>query len=116
MLINQNDDGGTNVAADSVTGNRYDTFLSSILAPGNYTVSVQAFSNFAIGPNLSNGFGGGGSFRNRNTNWAFDILNVDQAIGNDVPEPAAWAMMLAGFGLVGAAMRRRQHQVSVSYA
>ena len=25
-----------------------------------------------------------------------------------VPEPAAWAMMLAGFGLVGAAMRRRE--------
>lgn len=29
-----------------------------------------------------------------------------------VPEPAAWAMMLAGFGLVGGAMRRRQANVS----
>jgi hypothetical protein len=28
--------------------------------------------------------------------------------GNGVPEPAAWAMMLAGFGLVGAALRRRE--------
>lgn len=27
--------------------------------------------------------------------------------GGGVPEPAAWAMMLAGFGLVGGAMRRR---------
>jgi hypothetical protein len=27
--------------------------------------------------------------------------------GGAVPEPAAWAMMLAGFGLVGSAMRRR---------
>jgi hypothetical protein len=27
--------------------------------------------------------------------------------GGTVPEPAAWAMMLAGFGLVGSAMRRR---------
>ncbi len=26
---------------------------------------------------------------------------------NGVPEPAAWAMMLAGFGIAGAAMRRR---------
>lgn len=26
--------------------------------------------------------------------------------GNGVPEPAAWAMMLAGFGLTGAALRR----------
>lgn len=32
-----------------------------------------------------------------------------------VPEPATWAMMLAGFGLAGAAMRRRQN-VRVSFA
>jgi hypothetical protein len=32
-----------------------------------------------------------------------------------VPEPASWAMMLAGFGLTGAAMRRRA-QVRVTYA
>lgn len=32
-----------------------------------------------------------------------------------VPEPAAWAMMIAGFGLVGAAMRRRT-AMKVSYA
>jgi PEP-CTERM motif len=31
-----------------------------------------------------------------------------------VPEPASWAMMIAGFGLVGGAMRRRK--VSVTYA
>jgi PEP-CTERM motif len=35
--------------------------------------------------------------------------------GAAVPEPAAWALMLAGFGLTGAAMRRRQ-KVQVSYA
>lgn len=32
-----------------------------------------------------------------------------------VPEPAAWAMMIAGFGLVGAVSRRRQSQ-SVTFA
>ena len=32
-----------------------------------------------------------------------------------VPEPAAWALMLAGFGLTGAAMRRRS-KVRVTYA
>ena len=32
----------------------------------------------------------------------------------DVPEPASLAMMLAGFGLVGAAMRNRQ-KVAVSF-
>lgn len=35
--------------------------------------------------------------------------------GAGVPEPAAWAMMLAGFGLVGSAMRRRE-KVAVTFA
>lgn len=33
-----------------------------------------------------------------------------------VPEPATWAMMLSGFGLVGGAMRRRRSNVQVSFA
>jgi hypothetical protein len=51
----------------------------------------------------------------------FVVTNIGQRSGNPsglrveftasdvtpVPEPASWAMMIAGFGLVGAAMRRR---------
>lgn len=33
-----------------------------------------------------------------------------------IPEPATWAMMIAGFGLVGASMRRRAPKVTVTYA
>ncbi len=33
-----------------------------------------------------------------------------------VPEPAAWAMMIAGFGLVGGAVRRRKSTVRVTFA
>lgn len=33
-----------------------------------------------------------------------------------VPEPATWAMVIAGFGLIGGVMRRRRHQVAVRYA
>jgi hypothetical protein len=36
--------------------------------------------------------------------------------GSVVPEPATWAMMIGGFGLVGGAMRRRKTQVAVTYA
>jgi len=32
-----------------------------------------------------------------------------------VPEPATWAMMIAGFGLVGASMRRRQIRRAISF-
>jgi hypothetical protein len=37
--------------------------------------------------------------------WALD--NVAFAGPGAVPEPASWALMLGGFGLVGAALRRR---------
>ncbi|MBA2921226.1 PEPxxWA-CTERM sorting domain-containing protein [Sphingomonas sp. MAH-20] len=42
---------------------------------------------------------------------AFDVMGYDTY----VPEPATWAMMIAGFGLVGAALRRRQ-RAQVSFA
>jgi len=29
-----------------------------------------------------------------------------------VPEPAGWAMLIAGFGLTGAAMRRRRQGIA----
>lgn len=40
--------------------------------------------------------------------WGIDNIKIDYFMrGGGVPEPAAWAMMLAGFGIVGGAMRRR---------
>lgn len=36
----------------------------------------------------------------------FVFTNVD-AVVTPIPEPAAWALMVSGFGLVGSAMRRR---------
>jgi PEP-CTERM motif len=35
------------------------------------------------------------------------IIGTSTPVGPAVPEPATWGMMLAGFGIVGAAMRRR---------
>lgn len=53
----------------------------------------------------------------RNTQNAYQHFAVidDVSVTASVPEPAAWALMLAGFGLVGGAMRRRQ-SVRVTYA
>lgn len=36
------------------------------------------------------------------------VANVTFDVGPRVPEPATWAMMIAGFGLAGAAMRGRR--------
>jgi len=35
-------------------------------------------------------------------------FEIDDISGSAVPEPATWAMMIAGFGLAGAALRRRR--------
>ena len=45
----------------------------------------------------------------------FAGLTVTSDVMGGVPEPASWALMIAGFGLVGGAMRRRA-QVRVAYA
>lgn len=134
--INQDDDGGGNVATDPNTGQNYDTFLQSTLGPGVYTVSVMEYDNFAIGPNLSNGFGRAGQgdftagfgcgaaafndvsgvagFCQRDNHWAFDVLNVSSAVlSSGAPEPSTWAMMAIGVGLGGAALRRRKPVLAV---
>jgi hypothetical protein len=38
---------------------------------------------------------------------ALDDIAIGRAVVDAVPEPATWAMMIAGFGLAGAALRRR---------
>ncbi len=45
--------------------------------------------------------------------WEDGTLSIQ--VGRDmgmVPEPATWAMMIAGFGLVGFAARRRRHMIA----
>ena len=117
LEINHNDDGGSaHVPCD---GTRcYDVYLQQLLNPGTYTVSIQAYSNFAIGPNLSNGFENDGSFDGRTSFYAFDILNVDQAVqvAGAVPEPSTWAMMLFGFGAAGVALRRQKKKTAFAIA
>ena len=86
--------------------------------------TVASFTSATLSP--SSTFGGFTqsriSFDANNVNLNFQglaiapdgVAVVDLAGG--VPEPAAWALMLAGFGLVGGAMRRRQQTVRVTYA
>jgi len=61
------------------------------------------------------------------TNWgdrlyqsglAFDALAVNGTAVPiaGVPEPATWAMMLIGFGLIGGAMRQRRNTINIRYA
>ena len=70
----------------------------------------------AITPPPKEGAGGGGGFALRSEGPSFDgglPDGDDQQTGGRlpagaVPEPATWAMMIAGFGMAGAMMRRRK--------
>ena len=107
LLLDENDDVGT----------LGDAKLSSSLGAGSYKVYLTQYNNF--GPVQLPGafaFDGQPNFRggfvdfngNRRTgSWALDISGVDSVVTASVPEPATWALMIGGFGLVGRAMRRR---------
>ena len=54
------------------------------------------------------------SFNNNPAINAFEAANFSAGA---VPEPAAWAMMIAGFGLIGGALRRQKKlTTSISFA
>lgn len=62
---------------------------------------------------------------NVNNTYRFDLIGGDNRlttfaqIGTGVgavPEPGTWAMMIVGFGVAGAAMRRRRKQAAVQFA
>jgi hypothetical protein len=127
--IGQNDDGGSNVPAD-ITGAHFDTYLSlGGLAAGTYTVSVMQYDNFSNG-DLSAGFRHdspsdawftraltghvtGGFYdvtgSQRDSHWAFDILNVEGAvvIPPGVADSGATLGSLATAFLALATLKRR---------
>lgn len=97
---------------------------------GNRFASSTSGTPFSVSNATGNlfvqtGFASGGAVRARNIWENASLASLGMTAGtyeftlpNDrvtfnigggtvVPEPASWAMMIAGFGLVGAAMRRR---------
>ncbi len=104
-----------NVAALSVRG--FGPFEPQVSASGNITSGFAAFNspvsftfNVArFGDNLTRSPGGGLP--------PVAVLDITQPVSSSytatltytsVPEPAAWAMLITGFGLAGIAARRRR--------
>lgn len=112
----------------SVLGDLYGLGSGSIFmnvydVDGNLLGSVSDVDSYPLGTGGVLSFSGAGihsvSFYSNNgtvgfDNFTFEALRVVGAPG--VPEPATWAMLLLGFGLIGGAMRTRRRSVSVSYA
>ena len=82
-------------------------FLNGSMTAGTESISDSlAFDISTLGPNVYLGFTGGTGL-----SWAKqDVSNFDLTTG--VPEPASWALMICGFGLAGAALRRRRTVVA----
>jgi PEP-CTERM motif len=98
------------VGLDVTTNQNYDAFvtfgdnstqtfaLSRIANSFFGLTSDRLIKSIAFGPN-GNGISTSGS-------TAIDNLTI--GVAGAVPEPATWAMMIVGFGLIGAVARRRQ--------
>jgi len=110
----------------------FDSNLVTLVQNGDWSYNPASFSGVKI-TDLSNlsAFNGwdvlpsttmtGFSFSNSGGSLFVNWQNVQTftgatvAIGGSVPEPASWALMLGGFGLVGGALRSRRRQ-AVSFA
>ena len=62
--------------------------------------------NFTLAINASPGFQGGAD-----ESWGIDNFSLSASTGA-IPEPSSWALMIAGFGLSGAVLRRRRTAVA----
>jgi hypothetical protein len=109
-----NDDGFVRITNDDNPGQFFNLFhlsntdvgdnassgwtpFTQALAAGHYTITAGV-ENVGDDPaNFSPGFDG-----------QLLLDNVTLSDTGGVPEPASWALMIAGFGLVGGALRRRR--------
>ena len=67
-----------------------------------------------VGRRISYDFGGAAvnTITFGSTGNSFEFDNLAAGVAGAVPEPATWAMMLLGFGALGATLRRRRAAVS----
>jgi len=95
------------------TGSLLGTIHLAAQASGNNCVGdpTGGFCNFSAigvafaGTAHSIDFGGTAN----QTGYDNITFGSDRPVGGDVPEPAAWALMITGFGLAGASLRRRRN-------
>jgi hypothetical protein len=93
--------GGTPNAFSATLGS---STLASFTNAGAFGYTLFTGMHVATAANETLSF----SFRQDPSFWRLD----DVSVTGSIPEPSNWAMLIAGFGLVGAAARRRRVAVA----
>ncbi len=88
------------------------SFAGGMLMPANGDQSVPAtnrrvYFSAGSGETIT-------GLRFNSTGVAFELDDVAGKAAGAVPEPAAWALMIAGFGMIGVASRRRRSMPAVT--
>lgn len=100
----------------------YGLYITQTIANAGMGSGVR-FTNSALGSTIAsdsnltilNSRGAGYAFNAISRNGRSFNGSLTYTVNSAVPEPATWGMMVAGFGAVGAAMRRRP-KVRITYA
>ena len=89
--------GGSSGPAYLVSGYEYLVHLQATAFAGdNGTAEAFADPTYTVDPNFAS---------------RFQLIGVPGVVSSAVPEPAGWALMLAGFAIVGSVMRSRNQAV-----
>jgi hypothetical protein len=103
----------TGSAVGTVSVNSFNKGLTYVrgagFGPENMQYIIDEYEFVATASKARVSFVGG----SRLTNLVVDTVELVRIAGA-VPEPATWAMLIAGFGMVGFSVRRRRAMASVS--
>ena len=99
--------GVPNSFAASIDGNT----VTSLTNAGTFPFTAYSGTFTATGALTDLRF----TFQQDVRSYFLDAVSVVEEVAA-VPEPATWAMMIAGFGIAGVSLRRRRQKVTVTYA
>ncbi|HEX8413680.1 MAG TPA: PEPxxWA-CTERM sorting domain-containing protein [Sphingomicrobium sp.] len=119
----------TAFAITGITGTINGSAINNVAGPsyGNYFTTGGYFLD-GSGVNITTANGMSLNFFNQSSNNIYRVNGINPfstffvnatssaVVASAVPEPASWAMMIGGFGIVGGSLRRKRKVATLSFA